>query len=262
MMAFKLYAFALLLPQSVAAECAGPCYAETKVEPSLGASSLLIVNTARTKRKADLLEEGSSSSKTTSIAHKSQKPVEIHPNDDAGGDISLDVDKDQLVKDCKKLIERTAADICKKAMTLKVFSATKQVIDGVEVNMEVEVTGPSGSKARHSPSCLFETSSDHIDASLFQHHADPAEQDPTEAEKDGLVGTVRMQTDICKADEVEGKDTKSLLEQNLGFIELTQSGGGRKYAGSDQQQSYSSYAQAVVHMLVEGAAGWGFISKW
>jgi len=116
----------------------------------------------------------------------------------------LDPETDEAVKDCKKLFIRTAAANCNKTMEVRVIHATREVIDGFRVDMEVEVTGPSGKTTHHTPSCLFETSSDRTDASLLQQEADPADTDPTEEEKAGLVATLLMHTDLCKADELEG----------------------------------------------------------
>lgn len=144
---------------------------------------------------------------------KSEDPPSIGGDDDL-----LDPNTDEMVKDCKKLFERTAADICQKKMEVKVLSATRRIIDGFEVDMEVEVTGPQGKTTHHSPTCLFETSSDHTDASLLQK-TDPAESDPTEEEKSGLVATLRMHTELCKADTEDGSATSS--EDVVAFGELS-----------------------------------------
>mmetsp|Transcript_33194 Transcript_33194/g.65423 ORF Transcript_33194/g.65423 Transcript_33194/m.65423 type:complete len:807 (-) Transcript_33194:136-2556(-) len=135
-----------------------------------------------------------------------------------GGEELLDPDSDKMVQDCTKLFIRTALDICKKTMDIKVLKATRQIIDGFEVNMDVEVKGPDNTVTLHSPSCLFEVSTDHTDASLLQH-SDPAKTDPLDEEKAGLVATLQMQSDLCKADEENGK-TSSLI-QNFGFGELS-----------------------------------------
>jgi len=137
---------------------------------------------------------------------------------DGGGDL-LDVETDSMVKDCKKLFTRTAEDICQKTMNITVLRATRQIIDGFEINMDVEVTGPAGKTTYHFPQCLFETSSDHTDASLVQSETDPAEKDPTELEKQGLIGTLRMQSDLCKADTESSKDASFV--QDFGFGELS-----------------------------------------
>merc|ERR1719297_256231 len=105
-------------------------------------------------------------------------------------------------------------DICGKQMTLTVTTATLQIIDGFEVNVDGEVVGPNGTR-KHEPKCLFETSSDHTDASLMQQDADSKREDPTS----GLVGTVTMQTDLCKADEEDGPGAS--FEQQVFFGELS-----------------------------------------
>jgi C1A family cysteine protease len=140
---------------------------------------------------------------------------------DGGGRELLDPKTDELVKDCKKLLVRTAADICNKTMEVKVLTAIRQVIDGFLVNMEVELTGPLGKTTHHYPSCLFEKSLNHTDASLLQQEADPADADPTEAEKSGLVATLQMHTELCKADEEDGNSTKANSIQPVAFGELS-----------------------------------------
>merc|ERR550532_1709068 len=131
-----------------------------------------------------------------------QKPDDLKVTDptdtaDGGGEDLLDPATDDMVKDCKKLFVRTANDLCAKQMEVTVLKATRQIIDGFEVNMDVEVTGPAGKTTYHSPSCLFETSLNHTDASLLE--SDPADTDPTAAEKSGLTATLTMMTDLCKA---------------------------------------------------------------
>jgi len=140
------------------------------------------------------------------VACLMQKPDELHisTNSDGGVPDLLDPETDELVKDCKKLFVRTAASNCQKAMDITVLRANRRVIDGFAVDMQVKVTGPSGKTTHHTPSCLFETSSDHTDASLLQQEADPADTDPLQEEKNGLVATLLMHTDLCKADEDEG----------------------------------------------------------
>ena len=107
------------------------------------------------------------------VACLMQQDPDLHADESDGGDQNLDL-SDQLVRDCKKLFERTAMDLCKKELKLNILSASLQIIDGFEVNTEAEVEGQGGKK-RHSPICLFEASGDHRDASLLQKSADPAE---------------------------------------------------------------------------------------
>jgi hypothetical protein len=139
--------------------------------------------------------------------------MDVKKDSDGGDESNLALD-DVMVKDCKKLFERTAMENCGKKMTLNVLSATLQIIDGFEVNVDAKVVGPGGTR-HHSPKCLFETSTDHTDASLLQH-GDPTETDPTE----GLVGTVTMLTDLCDADKEDGPGAAS-FEQHVAFGELS-----------------------------------------
>jgi len=149
-------------------------------------------------------------------------------SDGGGGDL-LDPKTDPLVQDCKKLLLRTVEDRCKKTFQIKVIQATRQVIDGFEVNMDVELTGPLGKTTSHHPSCLFEKSLDHKDASLLQKtadpaatdSADPADTDPTEEEKSGLFATLTMHTELCEADEKNGVSTGTSLGQRFAFGELS-----------------------------------------
>jgi hypothetical protein len=158
------------------------------------------------------------------VACMIQKSGTIDTNNthrDGGGRELLDPKTDELVKDCKKLLVRTAADICNKTMEVKVLTAIRQIIDGFLVNMEVELTGPLGRTTHHHPSCLFEKSLNHTDASLLQQEADPADADPTEAEKSGLVATLQLHTELCKADEEDGNSTKANSIQPVAFGELS-----------------------------------------
>merc|ERR1719410_1800374 len=155
--------------------------------------------------------------------------LDVNHNSDGGGADLLDPQTDPMVKDCKKLFKRTAEDICQKEYHVKVIDATMQIIDGFQVNMNVEMTGPLGKVTHHSPSCLFEKSLNHTDASLLEREADPAdpaetlatdpsEIDPTEAEKSGLVATLTLHTELCKADEQEGKNAASLVKVMFGEL--------------------------------------------
>jgi len=155
------------------------------------------------------------------VACMIQQPADENQTNDGGGPELLDPATDPMVKDCKKLFVRTAADICKKRMRVKVMHATLEIIDGFKVNMEVELIGPLGKKTHHHPSCLFEKSLDHKDASLLQQDADPAETDPTEAEKSGLVGTLQLHTELCKADEEDGNSTVAEPVEPVAFGELS-----------------------------------------
>merc|ERR1719210_1840618 len=92
--------------------------------------------------------------------------LKVDTNRDGGGETLLDPETDPLVKDCKKLFQRTALDICGKEMHVHVIDASLQMIDGFDVKMSVKLTGPAGKVTYHHPSCLFETSLDHADASL------------------------------------------------------------------------------------------------
>jgi len=146
-----------------------------------------------------------------------RKDPDLHVEDIGGGDSNLDLN-DPMTKDCKQLFERTAMENCGKKFKLNVISATLQIIDGFEVNMDAEVVGQAG-KRKHSLECLFETSTNHTDASLLQQQTDPAETNTTEAEKAGLVGTLRMQTDLCDADVQDGPGTS--FEQHVALGELS-----------------------------------------
>eukprot|EP00419_Tripos_fusus_P079047 CAMPEP_0172938024 /NCGR_PEP_ID=MMETSP1075-20121228/222818_1 /TAXON_ID=2916 /ORGANISM="Ceratium fusus, Strain PA161109" /LENGTH=780 /DNA_ID=CAMNT_0013799403 /DNA_START=104 /DNA_END=2444 /DNA_ORIENTATION=+ len=149
-----------------------------------------------------------------------QKPDDLSITDDDSGNADpLDPDSDETVKDCKKLFLRTVADICKKQMEVTVLEATRQIIDGFEVNMHVQVKGLGGKLTHHYPSCLFETPPAD-DASLLQQQSDPADTDPTKEEKAGLRATLQMQTDLCKADEKNGTLTSFVEQFGLGELSL------------------------------------------
>lgn len=124
---------------------------------------------------------------------------------DIGGRVLLHPQEDKMVKDCIKLFERTAQDVCKKKMTItRVLGADMLIVDGLEVDMDLEMTGPAGKTTHHTPSCVFEVPFSE-DASLLEKLADPAETDPTREEKIGMTATLRTSTDLCKADEQDGE---------------------------------------------------------
>jgi len=165
------------------------------------------------------------------LEQSSMLPPDVAPTEtDAGGDVPLNPETDPLVKDCVKLFHRTSKDVCKKDFTLEVLAANRQIIDGIEVNMEVKLTSPLGIVTVHHPSCLFEVSLNHTDAAFMQradavqtlssqNDVDPSGTDPTEEEKSGLKATLVMHTDLCLADEQNGL-TLGLL-QNRMFGELS-----------------------------------------
>jgi len=154
-----------------------------------------------------------------------QQPSEVTYSDGGfyytGKEELLQPENDPLVNDCKELFTRTAEDICKKTMDVEVKSASLKVVDGFEVKMMVDVTGPAGKKTLHSPACFFEVDPNAKDASLLQYLVDPAETNPLPEEKDGMTATLRMSSDLCKADEEDGKnigtpDASLLEERGLG----------------------------------------------
>merc|ERR1719393_1059817 len=104
---------------------------------------------------------------------------------------------------------------------MTVLSAIERVIDGLAVEMAVKV----GSK-NHDISCDFEVSANHTDAKLLQYEASanavpkkgektnsssggPSLDDMLGIEGKGLVATLVMEIDICKADK---KSTMSTLD--------------------------------------------------
>jgi len=135
-----------------------------------------------------------------------------------GAKVSLHPENDEMVKDCKKLYERTVDDICKKKIQVTVLRANREIIDGIEVDMEVEVVGAVGKTTRHAPSCFFELYPNEKDASLLQNLQDPAETDPTEAEKRGMTATLRASSDLCKADEEDGKNILLETRPSMGYL--------------------------------------------
>jgi len=127
---------------------------------------------------------------------------------------------DPLVNDCKALFIRTVKDICQKKMDLEVESASVKIVDGLEIKMSVDVTGPAGKTTRHSPACFFEGNPGAKDASLLQAGVDPAETDPLPEEREGMTATLETWSDLCKADEEDGNLDIS-LEEEVGKGELS-----------------------------------------
>eukprot|EP00933_Yihiella_yeosuensis_P033179 TRINITY_DN2689_c0_g2_i1.p1 TRINITY_DN2689_c0_g2~~TRINITY_DN2689_c0_g2_i1.p1 ORF type:complete len:817 (+),score=131.20 TRINITY_DN2689_c0_g2_i1:93-2543(+) len=102
--------------------------------------------------------------------------------------------EDPAVKDCKQLLEKTFKENCGgKEVTVEVYSATVEVIDGVEVSMTAKICEGTACQ-EHAPKCLFETSLNHTDASLLE--ATISEQH--DVLKD-LKGTVELSVSICDA---------------------------------------------------------------
>jgi len=140
---------------------------------------------------------------------------------EAGGLTTLlHPERDSMVNDCKKLFERTAEDHCKKKIKIsRVLRAARLVIDGVEVEMDVEIEGSDGKTTHHAPVCVFELEAGSKDASLLELNADPAETDPIEEEKMGMTATLKTVSDLCRADEQDGENVLTELPP-MGLLSL------------------------------------------
>merc|ERR1719444_631781 len=125
-----------------------------------------------------------------------------------GGRKKLLTADDPLVMDCLALFHRTALDTCNEDYQVTLVDAALSVIDGLRVMTHVTMVGPAGKETKHRPSCLFEVSTDHTDASFLQkldrQPADAEETDPLPEEKAGLEATLELHVPLCDADEQDG----------------------------------------------------------
>jgi len=112
------------------------------------------------------------------------------------------------VQDCLALFHRTALDTCNEDYDVTLVDAALSVIDGLRVMTHVTMVGPAGVETKHRPSCLFEVSTDHTDASFLQKlerkSTDDEVDDPLPEEKAGLEATLELHVPLCDADETDG----------------------------------------------------------
>lgn len=148
---------------------------------------------------------------------KASDPVDA-PTSPGGDGHALALD-DQLVIDCETLFKRTVEENCGKTVDLRVTHAFRMVIDGLSVHMKAQVCKPGTSDCHlHRPHCSFETSTDHTDAKLLQLEKPNAIQ----AEKDGLIATLKLAVPLCDADGKDGvsfdeaEEDSLLLQYSLG----------------------------------------------
>jgi len=141
--------------------------------------------------------------------------LELAPDTEtkSGMPVFLDCATDQLVQDCKTLFHRTAKKKCGKDLGLKCLSAAEKVIDGLSVEMKVEVTPVDGGDAKlHDIACEFEVVGDHVDAKLLQYAGDGG---ILPEEENGLNATLVMEIDLCEADK-----NSTMAQADLDFFQL------------------------------------------
>jgi len=99
-------------------------------------------------------------------------------------------------------------DTCNEDYDVTLVDASLSVIDGLRVMTHVTMVGPAGKETKHRPSCLFEVSTDHTDASFLQklerQPGDAEEADPLPEEEAGLEATLELHVPLCDADEQDG----------------------------------------------------------
>lgn len=136
------------------------------------------------------------------------KPHFRKENPPSGGKKELLTADDPLVQDCLALFHRTALDTCNEDYDVTLVDAALSVIDGLRVMTHVTMVGPAGIETKHRPSCLFEVSTDHTDASFLQRlqrkTGDAEEDDPLPEEEAGLEATLELHVPLCDADETDG----------------------------------------------------------
>ena len=125
----------------------------------------------------------------------------------------LDVKTDPAVQDCKELFMRTMEENCKKTVDVQVKYAQVRIIDGLEVDMEVNVCKPGSDSSTdchvHTPQCAFECSKNHEDAQLLQRST-RNETHTVHLEDKGLYATLRLFTSLCDADSTDGTHTSGM----------------------------------------------------
>lgn len=144
-----------------------------------------------------------------------------------GGDEENLPADDPLVEDCLALFHRTALDVCGEEYEVELQHASMAVIDGMMVNTWVKMRREGGEWTKHRPSCAFEVTDDHTDASFTQLKSlqDPADDDPLPEEEDGLVATLILHVPLCDAADEDGvtdqeANAMMFLEEN-GMGELS-----------------------------------------
>jgi len=122
---------------------------------------------------------------------------------------------DQLVLDCETLFKRTVEENCGKSVDLQVLRAKELVINGLAVQMQVQVCRPGAAVGSsdcqpHRPHCAFEVSTDHTDAVLLQQ-----EHPIIQAEQDGLTATLKLSVPVCDVDTKPGLTLDEAEEDGL-----------------------------------------------
>jgi hypothetical protein len=143
------------------------------------------------------------------------KPDELVEGRGKGsGDSNLLLPTDPLVTACKALFESTFVENCGgEKPNVTVLNARRAVVNGLEVHTRVKVCGQGGCFYHH-PFCLYETSTDHTDASLLESISGPPE------ETKSLVASVELKVPICSVVELDdGSDSTGALLQQFFFGE-------------------------------------------
>lgn len=162
--------------------------------------------------------------------------------------------EDPLVRDCLALFHRTALDTCNEDYDVTLVDAALSVIDGLRVMTHVTMVGPAGVETKHRPSCLFEVSTDHTDASFLQkldrQPGDAEEEDPLPEEEAGLEATLELHVPLCDADQVDGVP-ESEAES---FMFMMQNGMGElsKYKGYEYVRDLLPKVTSASLMSVAG----------
>jgi len=129
-----------------------------------------------------------------------------HDKDDEPEEL-LHPSKDQLVKDCVQLFERTAEEKCNRQFDIKVLSATLEIIGGLMVRVHAKIHTNAAEDAHHRFFCSFQPRG--VDATMRDLDKQNESNEALEEEQEGLQATVIMTVDICKADVVDSVSTST-----------------------------------------------------
>lgn len=173
--------------------------------------------------------------RTKVIKHQIGGPSNLTSGGKGGSPKNLDAATDPLVKDCKELFHRTAREKCGSDFELKVLNAVEKIIDGIAIQMQVEVSslGNDTVTQTHDVDCDFEVPGDDVGAVLVQGDDDPQNRttsakdkvknkteaadgcgpsikDMTDEERAGLIAKLSMEINLCKCDTASTTSTADI----------------------------------------------------
>jgi len=169
-------------------------------------------------------------------ANLRQKPgIKVNPDEEGeAGDPELMDMNDPMVVDCKALFHATVKENCGDDMELKVTSATVEIIDGVELELSVQIRQSAAENwTQHNVYCDFEVpDEDNSTNSTSLLQTRRLSQDPAfGSEVKGLVATLRMHEHLCESHEHDGPDISTEDKKVTELMEMRAFGELSLYKG-------------------------------